>query len=179
MIDFMIIGLPRSGTTWASNLFTTDLTLCHHDPLYSLHYTEWDTCLPVADGGRTGISCTGVWRWDDWINAHPAKKVILHRDVAEIQKSMREIGLPDMDLAYGDQQLHKLSGFHVEHHDLFDPVKCQTLHEYLLPSCIPFNRKRHQLLVDIEMQPKFTGLTINTDITRRLIIEMASMGEMR
>lgn len=29
MLDFMIIGLPRSGTTWAANLLTTDAVLCH------------------------------------------------------------------------------------------------------------------------------------------------------
>lgn len=178
MIDFMIIGLPRSATTWAANLFTTDLTLCHHDPLYTHHYTEWDTCLATAEGGKTGVSCTGIWRWADWVNAHPAKKLIIHRDLGEIQQSMRELGAPDIDLEYGEQQLKSISGMHIHHTDLFDPLTCRIAHDHLLPKCIPFNEQRHSMLLDIEMQPKFSGLTINSDVTRRLLIELSHIGGM-
>ena len=31
-LDFAVLALPRSGTTWLANLLTTDTTLCRHDP---------------------------------------------------------------------------------------------------------------------------------------------------
>ena len=175
MLDFMIIGLPRSGTTWAANLFTTDAVLCHHDPLYHTHYSEWDEKLqaPVP----VGVSCTGIWRWTDWLNAHPARKVLLHRDGAAIADSMRQIGLPELDLLDAEARLDSVMGLHVPHTDLFDPRKCCDLWDYLMDGRVPFNWARHKLLVDIEMQPKFSGLTVGKHVTRRLMIELASAGD--
>lgn len=175
MLDFMIIGLPRSGTTWAANLFTTDAVLCHHDPLYHTHYSEWDEKLqaPVP----VGVSCTGIWRWTDWLNTHRAKKIILHRASAEIADSMRQIGLPELDLIDGQRKLDSIIGLHVPHTDLFDPRKCCDLWDYVMGGDVPFNWKRHEMLVDIEMQPKFSGLSVGKHVTRRLMIELASAGD--
>ena len=55
MIDFMVIGLPRTGTTWASNWLTTDSTQCYHDPLYHTHYEDWDEKFSARDR-KSGIS---------------------------------------------------------------------------------------------------------------------------
>lgn len=173
MLDFMIIALPRSGTTWASNLFTTDKSLCWHDPLYHTHYSEWDNTLPI-EGFKTGISCTGIWHWFDFIQSHPAKKLILHRDIQEITKSILDIGMPMQDFSNADI-LDKIHGYHIPHSDLFDSNKCSKAWKYLLPT-IPFNKDRHQLLVDIEMQPKFSGLKVGKEVTRKLIEELSHMG---
>ena len=169
MLDFMIIGLPRSGTTWAANLFCTDRTLCFHDPLYTTHYQDWDTKLPEQAPviAEVGISCTGIWRWSDWVNAHPARKVILHRDLGEIADSMREIGLPEMDLEAAEKQLSSIIGMHVPHSDLFDAAKARDIWRHLVKRS-NFNQPRHRLLVDIEMQPKFSGLSVGPEVTRRL-----------
>lgn len=174
MLDFMITGLPRSGTTWAANLFTTDAVLCHHDPLYHTHYSEWDEKFksPVP----VGVSCTGIWRWGDWLNAHPARKLILERDIESIYTSMAEIG---MDVSIGElqeneQALRQVIGLHVPHSDLFDPKKCRDLWDYLMNGRVPFNPTRHKLLVDIEMQPKFSGLSVGPEVTRRLMAELHS-----
>lgn len=174
MLDFMIIGLPRSGTTWAANLFSTGQTMCFHDPLYTLHYEDWDVALPgkVPDkAAEVGISCTGIWRWADWVNAHPARKLILHRDLGEIALSMREIGLPPMDLEEAEEQLNSIQGLHIPHTDLFDETGASEAWRYLVNGS-PFNLARHRLLVDIEMQPKFSGLSVGAEVTRRLMQEL-------
>lgn len=173
MITFMIIGLPRSGTTWASNLFCTDKTLCFHDPLYKSHYSDWDAELKSTL--VTGVSCTGIWQWTDWLNKHPARKVILHRDNLEIRKSMLKIGLPEINVEEGLLKLDKIMGLHVPHTDLFNEQECLKIWRYLLHDKIPFNAERHKQLLDIEMQPKFSGLSVGKDVTRRLIIELSSI----
>lgn len=174
MLGFMIIGLPRSGTTWAANFFCTERSLCFHDPLYTTHYEDWDTELPKRSqpGAEVGVSCTGIWRWPDWVNAHPARKVILHRDLGEIASSMREIGLPEMDLEAAEEQLCSIKGKHVQHTDLFDEAKAWGLWYTLLNDAGHFSVERHRLLVDIEMQPKFSGLKVGPDVTRRLVAEL-------
>ena len=172
MLDFMIIGLPRSGTTWAANWLTTDTLHCLHDPLYTTHYSDWDTKL-VIPGRATGVSCTGIWRWTDWLNQHPAHKVLLHRDLGEIADSMRAIGLPTLDLEAGEQLLQSVEGYHVDYADLFDPDVAETIWTYLTGQ--PFNKERHRELVNIEMQPKFSGLSVGPEVTRRLLEELSRM----
>jgi hypothetical protein len=81
VIDFIVVGLPRSGTAWAANWLTTDTTHCIHDPIAKHHHTELDD---LSSSKHLGVSCTGLWRFPDWLNKHPAKKVILRRDRAEI-----------------------------------------------------------------------------------------------
>lgn len=176
MLDFIIVGLPRSGTTWASNLFSTENVLCHHDPLYTTHYNDWDEALPKGVV-KTGVSCTGIWRWPDWVNQHKSRKVILHRDLNEIEKSMRQIGLPPLDFPSAEKQLQSLKGLHIDYTDLFNSKKCCDIWNYLLEGAVPFGVERHKLLIDIEMQPKFAGLTVGKDVTRKLMIELASILE--
>lgn len=168
MLDFMIIGLPRSGTTWVANFFCTERSLCFHDPLYTTHYEDWDTELRAKspEGAEVGISCTGIWRWADWVNDHPAKKLILHRDLGEIEKSMADIGLPGLEPG-SEEKLNSIIGLHVPWTDLFDEAQMFLIWHHLIgnshfPSC------RHQELVNIEMQPKFSGLSVGSEVTRRL-----------
>lgn len=171
VLDFIVVALPRSGTTWAANWLTTDQVHCVHDPLYTVHYSDWDEQLPARAPGRpVGVSCTGAWRWTDWLNAHPARKLVLHRDVGEVIESMRAIGLPPV--SPGDAAaLDRIIGLHLPFEDLFDPIGARAAWEYLVPS-VPFNEARHRELVDIEMQPKFSGLTIDPKVTRRLMSEL-------
>ena len=104
------------------------------------------------------------------MNSHPAKKILLHRDLHEIESSMRSIGLPAQDLEQGERLLDSIDGLHVEFTDLFDTVKCSKIWDHILNK--PFDTDRHKLLVDIEMQPKFSGLTIGADVTKRLVDEL-------
>lgn len=82
MLDFIITGLPRSATTWASVWMTGDGAHCAHDPLYHTHYEDWPTALVQPDV-LNGASDTGIWRWPDWLNAQAAagtRILVLERD---------------------------------------------------------------------------------------------------
>lgn len=173
MVDFMIVALPRSGTTWAANFFTEGKSICFHDPLYRTHYEDWDRELPkrAPAGATVGVSCTGIWRWADWLNDHPAKKLILRRDFGEIQQSMREIGLPPLEQS-AEAAIEHVLGMHVQFSELFDPVSCGALWRHLLGDR-PFPLHRHRELIDIEMQPKFSGLSVGPEVTRRLVEELS------
>lgn len=174
MIDFMVISLPRSGSTWAANWLMTDKVHCIHDPLYRMHYTELDDVKVSAK--KLGIACTGLWRWPEWVNNHPAKKIILRRNFSDIQKSMREIGLPALN-PEDEAAIEKIAGVHANYKDLFDPYTAKAIWEFLTET--PFNAERHRELIDIEMQPNFIGLQINPKATQRLIAEIhnAMIGE--
>lgn len=164
MIEFMVIALPRSGTTWASNWLTTDDTLCLHDPLWNRHYSELDS---IVSKRRLGVSCTGLALFPQWLNAHPARKVILHRDVIEVNESLTAIGMPTMGHDAEDN-LWRIAGVHVAWKDVFD--KPREIYEFLLQK--EFDAERHAELKQIEMQPNFEGLTVGKDVTRRLMNEL-------
>ena len=170
MLDFMVISLPRSGSTWAANWLTTEHVFCKHDPLYAMHYEDFDSKI-VSNAKVNGVSCTGLWRWADWGNNHPAKKLILRRDFSEIEQSMREIGFPALD-DDAERQIGRIRGPHVDFKALFDPAEAKEIWKYLVGT--KFDEYRHRELVDIEMQPKFIGLKINPEATRRLVNEIHS-----
>lgn len=174
MIDFMVIALPRSATTWAANWLTTDQIYCAHDPLGTVHYSEWDTdtvLFPRGQGMKLGVACTTIWNWPEWVNDHPARKVILHRDFAEIQASLERTGLPQMPPEAG-QALDKLEGEHIPYTDLFDPAAAENLWTFL--TGMPFNGARHKTLVEMSVEQKFDRLTIDPEVTKRLISELVA-----
>lgn len=164
MIEFMVIAAPRCGTTWASNWLTTDETLCLHDPLYTRHYTELDG---IESKKVLGVSCTGLYHFPEWVSSHPARKVVLHRPLAEINESMDAIGLPLV--TQGDlDRLHRIDGLHLDWRAMFDSPA--LMYEYLLQ--MEFDPERHAELKGIEMQPNFIGLSVGKEVTRRLIEEL-------
>lgn len=176
MIDFMVIGLPRSGTTWAANWLTTDTVFCAHDPLYAHHYTDWNKAIALhayRNGFvKVGVSCTGIWRWPDWVNEQQCPKVILHRDFDEVQDSLTQLDLPRLDDS-AQEQLEQCLGFHVPFEDLFDPHLAANIWAHLTDS--EFNEFRHSALVDYMVQPKFGALEPDPAVTRRLYDELSSI----
>lgn len=176
----MVISQPRSGSTWTSNWLTTDTTLCIHDPLWTVHYEDWDTNLGrvknelgdwdnIQSSKTLGISCTGIALWPDWVNNHPARKVILHRDHSEIEHSLRtSLGLEEEYNPSGDN-LDKIRGMHVPWTNIFTDPK--PIYEYLLNR--PFDQERHRELVKMHIQPHIDSLQIDYQLTQRLILEYA------
>ena len=164
MIEFMLIAAPRCGTTWAANWMTTDTTMCLHDPLYKHHYTELDD---IKSGKVLGVSCTGLYNFPSWVNSHPARKVILHRPLNEINVSMAAIGLPTIS-ASDVVRLDQIEGLHLDWRALFDDPK--PMYEFL--TWKEFDAERHAELKDIEMQPNFAGLSVGKEVTRRFIEEL-------
>lgn len=164
MVDFMVLGLPRTATTWISNWLTTDTSLCLHDPLYKYHYSALDS---IETNKRLGISCTGLYNFPSYVNAHKAKKIIIHRNLNEINESLVAIGLPSLSQQEEDK-LYKLQGIHINLEDVFSNPK--LVFEYLLEK--QFDAERFNELKTIEMQPHFYGLTINKNVTKRLMDEL-------
>lgn len=164
MIEFMIIAPPRSGTTWAANWLTTEKSMCLHDPLFERHYKQLDT---VPCDRLLGLSCTGLMWFADWLNAHPARKVILHRKESEVNDSLAELGLPLMPPHF-DHQLDAVRGVHKDWTALFDdPVE---IYEHLLEQ--PFDRARHTNLRAMHIQPAFEKLQVNAAAARKVFDEM-------
>ena len=164
MIDFMLIAAPRSGTTWAANWLTTDTTLCLHDPL--LKWTK-DELMTLDSPRRLGIACTGIAMFPEWVNAHPARKVILHRPLSEVDTSLQAIGMTPCS-AQWEGVLDRIDGVHIDWREMF--TRPQFVYEYLLD--LPFDPERWALLREFNVQPHFEGLTINREATANLMNEL-------
>lgn len=155
MIEFMVLTAPRSASTWTSNWLTTEKTVCVHEPLWHYHYNEIDDNL-IYPGRTIGISETGLAKFPDFVNKHPARKIILHRDLKECSDSLVELGFKP--LKYWEGVLENIEGKHYHYTDVFDPAKAKEIYEFLLE--MPFDSIRHKLLCEIEMQPHFEGIKV-------------------
>lgn len=164
MISFMVIAAPRSATTWTSNWLTTDTSLCLHDPLWRWHYSDLDA---IESSKTLGIACTGIALFPEWVNAHPARKVILHRDMKEVDASLENIGLTPIS-SHWEGVLDKIRGIHLDWTDVFENPK--HIYEYLLDR--PFDAERHEQLREMNVQPAFAKLSIDRGATSRLIREL-------
>ena len=167
MIDFMVTGMPRSGTTWVANWLTTDDTLCIHDPLYKYGLDDFDK---IESNKRLGVSCTGIWRFPEFLKAHPARKLIIHRLLNEVNDSLtNEMGVPTITEAEAES-LRSIYGMHVLFPDLFNPIIAKEIYEYLLEK--PFDAERHAYLVEMNVQPNFGNIVFNKpaldDFRRRI-----------
>lgn len=160
----MLISAPRSASTWAANWLTTDASLCLHDPLWRWHYSELDA---IKSDKMLGIACTGIALFPEWVNAHPARKVILHRPLHEVDASLTRIGLTPCG-AQWEGALERIRGVHLDWTDLFERPK--NIYEYLLDQ--PFDADRHAMLREMNVQPCFAKLSIDRGATARLIREL-------
>lgn len=153
MIDFMVLAAPRSATAWCSVWLTTGYTMCYHDPLWDWPHSELDQLHhPTL---RVGIACTAVGNFPEWVNRHPAKKVILYRPPGEVNLSLQRLGLPPCPPELFDN-LDRIEGMHVPWTEVFE--KPARIFTYLLG--IPFDAERHQQL---------KALKITTDFTQRAL----------
>ncbi|CAB4121183.1 hypothetical protein UFOVP154_42 [uncultured Caudovirales phage] len=163
MIEFMVIGLPRSGTTWAANWLTTDERLCLHDPLAYCHHTELDA---IKYEGSLGLSCTAIGAFPEWLNDHPASKVILHRDPVEVIASLDKIGMH----GYQPIDLDKINGLHVEWTDLFNAP--DRIYRHLFGKVC--NKFRHAQLVQMNVQPAFDKVVIEQTAVQKYLQSLSA-----
>lgn len=174
MIEFMIIGAPRSGTAWAANWLSTDTTVCLHDPLWRWHYQDWDA-IPVAKGMTMGVACTGILYWPGFLHEHPARKVILHRPIGEVNASLARLGIePIADL---ESRLCLVGGMHMPWHALFEPNAARRIYEFLLQK--RFDPRRHEELVRLNVQARLQRIHADPEVARRLVGELAAAVENR
>lgn len=149
MIEFMLLGAPRSATAWCANWLTTDRTLCLHDPLIRYTIPELDR----RQGPRVlGIACTTSALLAN-TNQHAARKVILHRSEQEVRESMANLGIRGN---YDFKALDRIKGWHCDWQQVFENPA--PIYEFLLR--YPFDAERHEELKGMNVQ--------NTRLIRQL-----------
>ncbi len=167
MIEFMVITAPRSASTWASNWLTTDTTLCMHEPLWKMNFGALDA---VESQKMLGLSETGSTGFHEHLASHPARKVILHRDLKECSDSLMQLGFHPLT-KYWQGALEKIEGRHYHWRDMLDDeAKAREIYEFLLQR--EFDVERWSWVREIEMQPHFAGLTIGKHVAARLLKEL-------
>lgn len=162
MIDFMVIGLPRSGTSWAANWLTTDHSICLHDPLALYDRSDLDR---LSFGSKkVGVSCTGLWMFPRFLEDHPCEKVILHRDLNDINEELAVMGLPKCTHQH-EMLLDHINGYHFHYSALFDNPK--PMWEILMG--YDMDEDRHRLLKDLAIAPY--RMTIDLNLMNKIRIE--------
>ena len=89
-MDFIVAGLPRSGTAWASVWLTSGNAICLHEPL--ARRTPQELSALHLDG-YWGISCTGIWIVPGLIDAQNCPVVTLSNGAGQVNLSLRAMGL--------------------------------------------------------------------------------------
>lgn len=172
MIDFIITGFPRSGTTWLANYLSTDDSICHHDPLNKAHYRDWNDRLGVM-GKKTGVSCTGIWRWPEWLNEQSSKKVVIHRKITDVRSSMHRIGLPPIPTHHRHALKH-INALHIEFDTLFTLKQIKLVTDYLE---VRWQPDRAAELLKMRIEPKPGQVNINQALNVQLKKELFDKGQ--
>lgn len=168
MLDFIVIGLPRSGTTWLSNWLTTDTTVCLHDPFAHLMPEELEG---QRNGKRLGISCTGAYLLP-WLKTQECPVAVIQRDVADCAASLAAMGLHGATGSAATdllaEKLAEVGGRRWQFADIWIEEKARELWAFLLPG-IPFDSQRYRLLTEMQIQPHMGKWTFDPSIAERLL----------
>jgi len=148
MIDFMVLGLPRSGTAWLANLLTTDDSYCRHEAFWKSTLVQLDL---IDAPGKFGVSETSAYCIPDVLNDHSARKLIVTRPLNEINKSLKSLNLPKMTNDHVDA-LNSIQGYRIDFNDLFVFNKMAKAYNFLLDK--ELSSCRHSMLCDMNVQNK-------------------------
>jgi len=170
MISFMVLGGPRSGTTWLANLLTTDTTLCMHDPLLEYTVPHLDT-LEIPNM-RIGIADTSALLYPDWVASHRSKKVLIWRDPEQFNTSLRALRLPEVKAIDHARRINAVpkSVPVVVFDSLFNWRVVRDLCAHL---DVPFNRWRFEELKKMNVQPHFSRLPVGKEAAQDLVKRFA------
>ena len=169
MIKFMVLGGPRSATTWVANWLTTETTMCLHDPL--LEYDRRQLDVMTIPGKEIGISCTSTLLFPEWYLKHPARKILLYREPDEVNRSLEALGLPALDVPAHNGRVHAAvkGGIDIWHWEaVLRQNTARTIWASLLPH-VPFDIYRHDLLTKLNVQPHWRRLPVSKEAVRDLI----------
>ncbi len=155
MIDFAVIALPKSATSWAANWLTTDESVCVHDPMV------WHTPDEMADlrainsaqSKYRGVACTGLWMVPGWVEQNVSRWVIVERPIEEVNAGLAAMGLGPMP-EHCVRQFAKMPGERISMGALFEEATAHAVWNKLLPH-VPFDRERHKLLTELMVTPAF------------------------
>lgn len=146
MLDFAVVGLPRSGTTWLANWLTTDRSLCLHDPFSIGLPATWP-----RDHRRFGIACTGAY-WAMPKVLEGATVVVIERDPRDCEASVTALGFPAGLMGELQASLSQTAGYRFRFDDLWIEDEARKLWDVLMPSH-PFDVLRYRLLAQMQVQP--------------------------
>jgi hypothetical protein len=168
MVSFMVLGGPRSGTTWAANWLTTDTTICLHDPLleYQIEFLNRLT----FPGKKLGISCTSCLLYPDWVNAQQCPKVILYRDVVDINRSLEALGMAQLIESRHLKRTTNIRGAEMFPYEfLFSRTGAKQIAKFL---GVPFDESRHDLLAQMRIEPKWRRVNVGRQAVRDLALRI-------
>lgn len=161
MIDFIVLGLPRSGTTWLANWLTTDKSLCLHDPFAKSLPETWD-----AGSKRLGISCTGAYLMPGWLCMQDCPVAIIERNPEDCDASLAKLG---MGTTWPLRTAFKRAdGRRWRFDDLWNEDTARELWAFLLPG-LPFDAARYRLLKDMRVEPRMEACVPVEHVTRELL----------
>lgn len=160
MIDFMVLSLPRSGSTWVANWLTTDRSLCLHDPFA-------DSLPPWPKYGRTlGISCTGSYLMPEFLRRQDCPIAVIERDPGDCDASLKTLGAPPIT-AHMKRMLEQVNGRRWSFADLWNETKAREMWAFLLPE-IAFDAPRYRLLGAMQIQPRVGKVTYDVGVLKQL-----------
>lgn len=145
-LDFIVLALPRSGTTWIANWLTTDRSLCLHDPFALGMPESWP-----HDHRVRGISCTGAALMPRWLAHYHCPIAIIDRDPMECDASLARMGLPGTQ-TFRDA-INAIPGLHVRFEKLWNETTARVLWDYLMPATVTFDALRYRMLRGMNVQP--------------------------
>jgi hypothetical protein len=154
--DFIVLGLPRSGTAWLSVWLD-----CHHDP------QGW--MLPEQIRG--GMVCTGAHLLPSWLQAQRCPVAIIERDHRDCDVSLRRIGLVETT-ARERELFAQVEGRRWRFADIWEEDKARELWAFLVSR--PFDADRYHRLkrMRIELREHTTNLAIAAELLRRGLLEV-------
>ena len=158
-LDFIVLGLPRSGTTWLANLLTTSSSLCLHDPFASL--------LPEqirGDGRLLGVSCTGMYLMPALLEEQRCPVAVIERDVADCDAGLARLRLGSA--AALKPHLDRVQARRFAFTDLWKEDQAHQLWSYLLPG-VPWDSLRYRLLRGMRVEP-LNPHQYNPDVAKEL-----------
>jgi hypothetical protein len=160
-LDFIVLAYPRSGTTWLANWLTTDRSLCLHDPFAIGLPEAWP-----RDHRVRGISCTGSYMVEGFLDQFDCPVAIIERDRAECDRSLAAAGLSGVGIS--TKALDAIDALRVPFEDLWNPAVARILWAHLLPT-VPFDAIRYEMLCDMQVQPHMGKWTADAATMQHLL----------
>ena len=140
---FVITGLPRTRTAWFAAYFMgVKDTICYHEA--SFMGNEMDVPYRNIGNSEAGVP-------QEWLDEFkPQKIVVVHRPVAEVERSLEIIGQPVKKgfIEALEERNQGIDGLHVDFYD----INIEKIHDYLgLAGHDPY---RAALFADMNVQSK-------------------------
>lgn len=165
MIPFLITGMPRSGTTWCANFFTTGSTFCYHEAMVGCATVEgYAKKLYRAPGKLVGDSDSGIEAWLPAIlkELPYSPLIVIDRNQEDVAISLHRLGHYPGDEAFANMlETHKealdRASLVIPFSTLFEATTLRSMWDRIGIS-EPFSMPRWEMLTKIKVDlhlPKY------------------------